>query len=77
MSITLPLLMIPSAQYEESLIKLSNAESEIEGLKLQIDDALGAEDLLVQLTERNLELGEVCAVQLLCVYPCTDADTLH
>jgi hypothetical protein len=28
-------------------------------LKLQIDDALGAEDLLVQLTERNLELGEV------------------
>ena len=46
-------------QYEEALIKLSNAESEIEGLKLQIDDALGAEDLLVQLTERNLELGEV------------------
>ncbi|KAF6754161.1 dynactin [Ephemerocybe angulata] len=46
------------AQYEEALIKLSNAESEIEGLKLQIDDALGAEDLLVQLTERNLELGE-------------------
>ncbi|RXW18504.1 hypothetical protein EST38_g7340 [Candolleomyces aberdarensis] len=45
-------------QYEEALIKLSNAESEIEGLKLQIDDALGAEDLLVQLTERNLELGE-------------------
>ncbi|KAG2022561.1 hypothetical protein CC2G_000299 [Coprinopsis cinerea AmutBmut pab1-1] len=45
-------------QYEETLIKLSNAESEIESLKLQIDDALGAEDLLVQLTERNLELGE-------------------
>lgn len=48
-----------TGQYEESLIKLSNAESEIESLKLQIDDALGAEDLLVQLTERNLELGEV------------------
>ena len=46
-------------QYEEALIKLSNAETEIEGLKLQIDDALGAEDLLVQLTDRNLELGEV------------------
>lgn len=52
-------LIVPSAQYEEALNKLSNAESEIEGLKLQIDDALGAEDLLVQLTERNLELGEV------------------
>jgi dynactin 1 len=47
------------SQYEEALIKLSNAESEIESLKEQVDDALGAEDLLVQLTERNLELGEV------------------
>ncbi|KAH6911162.1 dynactin [Coprinopsis sp. MPI-PUGE-AT-0042] len=46
------------SQYEEALIKLSNAESEIESLKEQVDDALGAEDLLVQLTERNLELGE-------------------
>ena len=59
--------MISLAQYEESLIKLSNAESEIEGLKLQIDDALGAEDLLVQLTERNLELGEVCVARSLCI----------
>ncbi|KAF9011292.1 dynactin [Cyathus striatus] len=46
------------AQYEESLIKLSNAETEIEGLKLQVDDSLGVEDMLVQLTERNLMLGE-------------------
>ncbi|KAJ3570761.1 hypothetical protein NP233_g4188 [Leucocoprinus birnbaumii] len=45
-------------QYDETLIKLSNAETEIEGLKLQLDDALHAEDLLVKLTERNLELGE-------------------
>ncbi|KAJ2917876.1 hypothetical protein MD484_g2604, partial [Candolleomyces efflorescens] len=52
------LILLLTEQYEESLIKLSNAESEIESLKLQIDDALGAEDLLVQLTERNLELGE-------------------
>ncbi|KZT27488.1 hypothetical protein NEOLEDRAFT_1060271 [Neolentinus lepideus HHB14362 ss-1] len=45
-------------QYEETLIKLSNAEVQIEDLKMQLDDALGAEDLLVQLTERNLMLSE-------------------
>lgn len=27
---------------------------------MQLDDAMGAEDMLVQLTERNLMLGEVC-----------------
>src|SRR5690348_3335473 len=48
-----------TVQYDETLIKLANAETEIEGLKLQLDDALHAEDLLVKLTERNLELGEV------------------
>ena len=37
------LIFLLTEQYEESLIKLSNAESEIESLKLQIDDALGAE----------------------------------
>ncbi|KAI0652665.1 dynactin [Trametes meyenii] len=46
------------AQYESTLIKLQNAENQIEDLKVQLDDALGAEDLLVQLTERNLMLGE-------------------
>ncbi|KAF8079158.1 dynactin [Lyophyllum atratum] len=46
------------SQYESSLIKLSNAEIQIEDLKLQLDDALGAEEMLVQLTERNLMLGE-------------------
>ncbi|KAF8167287.1 dynactin [Crassisporium funariophilum] len=46
------------ASYEEALIKLSNAETEIDGLKLQLDDALAAEDMLVRLTERNLMLGE-------------------
>ena len=48
-----------SAQHDSNLIKLSNAETQIEDLKLQLDDALGAEDMLVQLTERNLMLGEV------------------
>ncbi|EGN93727.1 hypothetical protein SERLA73DRAFT_172019 [Serpula lacrymans var. lacrymans S7.3] len=46
------------ASYEETLIKLSNAEIQIDDLKLQLDDALGAEEMLVQLTERNLMLGE-------------------
>ncbi|KAI0684674.1 dynactin [Cytidiella melzeri] len=46
------------SDYESALIKLSNAEVQIEDLKLQLDDALGAEEMLVQLTERNLELGE-------------------
>jgi hypothetical protein len=48
-----------SAQYDSVLIKLANAETQIEDLKLQLDDALGAEEMLVQLTERNLMLGEV------------------
>lgn len=51
--------VLTTAQYETTLIKLQNAEIQIEDLKEQLDDALGAEDLLVQLTERNLMLGEV------------------
>ncbi|KAI0931161.1 hypothetical protein AcW2_000104 [Taiwanofungus camphoratus] len=46
------------SQYESTLIILSNAETQIEDLKVQLDDALGAEEMLVQLTERNLMLGE-------------------
>ncbi|KAG6857289.1 hypothetical protein H0H87_006482 [Tephrocybe sp. NHM501043] len=46
------------SQYEATLIKLTNAEIQVEDLKLQLDDALGAEEMLVQLTERNLMLGE-------------------
>lgn len=46
------------SQYDSTLIKLSNAETQIEDLKLQLDDALGAEEMLVQLTERNLMLSE-------------------
>ena len=38
---------------------LQNAEQQVEDLKLQLDDALGAEEVLVQLTERNLMLSEV------------------
>ncbi|KAJ3860138.1 dynein associated protein-domain-containing protein [Lentinula novae-zelandiae] len=46
------------AQLSTTTVKLSNAETQIDDLKLQLDDALGAEDMLVQLTERNLVLGE-------------------
>ncbi|KAJ3756468.1 dynactin [Lentinula raphanica] len=46
------------SQLSTTTVKLSNAETQIEDLKLQLDDALGAEDILVQLTERNLVLGE-------------------
>ncbi|OBZ68564.1 Dynactin, isoform [Grifola frondosa] len=46
------------SQYESTVIKLSNAVVQVEDLKLQLDDALGAEEMLVQLTERNLMLGE-------------------
>ncbi|KIK63885.1 hypothetical protein GYMLUDRAFT_40972 [Collybiopsis luxurians FD-317 M1] len=45
-------------EYELTKTKLSTAESQIEHLKVQLDDALGAEDMLVTLTERNLVLGE-------------------
>ena len=38
---------------------LQNAEQQVEDLKIQLDDALGAEEMLVQLTERNLMLSEV------------------
>ena len=45
--------------HESVLIMLQNAEQQVEELKMQLDDALGAEEILVQLTERNLMLSEV------------------
>lgn len=42
-----------------TLTRLQSADEQIEELKEQLDDALGAEEMLVQLTERNLMLGEV------------------
>jgi dynactin 1 len=54
---------IHGAQLESTLIRLSNADTQIEDLKTQLDDALGAEELVVQLTERTLMLGEVTTFQ--------------
>ncbi|KAG6334284.1 hypothetical protein ID866_4799 [Astraeus odoratus] len=45
-------------QYESTLIKLSNAETQIEDLKSQLDVALGAEEMVERLTERNLMYSE-------------------
>lgn len=60
--------------HESVLIMLQNAEQQVEELKLQLDDALGAEEILVQLTERNLMLSEVtiCAVLGLGIYSFRD-----
>lgn len=44
---------------ERSETKLQDAEAQVEELRLQLDDAMGAEDMLEQLTERNLLMGEV------------------
>lgn len=64
------------AQLESTLIKLVNADTQIEDLKLQLDDALGAEEMVVQLTERTLMLGEVTIVlrtnDSSCLYVCIE-----
>lgn len=46
------------AQYDKIRDKLEMAEYTIEELKQRLDDALGAEDLVEQLTEKNLSLTE-------------------
>lgn len=45
-------------QYEKVKDKLEHAELQIDDLKQRLDDALGAEDLVEQLTEQNLTLKE-------------------
>ena len=51
--------MLRTDRLELSEAKLQNAETQVEDLKIQLDDAMGAEDMLEQLTERNLQMGEV------------------
>lgn len=53
------------AQYSQTLARLEHADLQVEDLKQQLDDALGAEELLVQLTERNLMMGEVSTSTLI------------
>jgi hypothetical protein len=51
-----------AAHYEQTLSRLENAENQIDDLKQQLDDALGAEEMVVQLTERMLEMSEVGSI---------------
>jgi dynactin 1 len=43
-------------QYEITIEKLASMETLVDDLKMQLDDASGAEDLVEQLTEKNLDL---------------------
>lgn len=45
-------------QYEKVKEKLETTENQIEELRQRLDDALGAEELVEQLTEKNLHLTE-------------------
>ncbi|KAI9273593.1 dynein associated protein-domain-containing protein [Sporodiniella umbellata] len=45
-------------QYEKSKEQLASTELLVEELKIQLDDAMGTEDLVEQLTEKNLNLTE-------------------
>jgi dynactin 1 len=46
------------ASYESVCTKLEASDALLEDLKIQLDDALGAEEMLEQLTERNLALTD-------------------
>lgn len=48
-----------TAMFDNNAVELERAEEQVEDLKAQLDDAMGAEDMLEQLTERNLTLSEV------------------
>lgn len=47
-----------TAAFDTTLEQLEQAEGMVENLKIQLDDAMGAEDMLEHLTERNLTLSE-------------------
>lgn len=51
--------ILPEAQYELVQASLETAELQVEDLKIQLDDALGAEEMLELLTEKNLTMSEV------------------
>ena len=45
--------------YEENVVKLDRATEQIEDLKTQLDDAIGEADMIEELTDKNLVLGDV------------------
>ncbi|KAA8901550.1 hypothetical protein TRICI_006053 [Trichomonascus ciferrii] len=46
--------------YQQASKKLADAEAVVSDLRVQLDNALGAEDMIESLTEKNLELSEKC-----------------
>ena len=50
-------------KYQVMSSKLQDADFHIDDLKQQLDNALGAEEMLEQLTERTLSMGEVCFIE--------------
>lgn len=46
------------ASYDAACTKLETSDALLEDLKIQLDDALGAEEMLEQLTERNMALTD-------------------
>ena len=46
------------SQYESATARLGDAENLVDDLKIQLDDALHAEEMLEELTERNLSLTD-------------------
>jgi dynactin 1 len=52
-------LEILRTENETLKAELQKAENTIEDLKISLDDALGAEELIFQLTEKNLNLTDV------------------
>lgn len=59
-------LMLLLDEFDEAANRADVAEAQVEDLKLQLDDALGAEDMLEQLTDRNLTLSEVSRITRAC-----------
>lgn len=45
-------------QYEIAKEKLAHSEAGVEDLRQQLDDALGAEDMIEELTDRNMSMNE-------------------
>lgn len=45
--------------FDNTVVEFERAERQIEELKLQLDDAFGAEDMLEELTEKNMTLNDV------------------
>lgn len=55
-----------TASFDAVAERADLAEAQVEEMKQQLDDAIGSEDMLIQLTDRNLSLSEVLWPPLRC-----------